>query len=97
MLVPTQVFCNALVPSGIAVMLACHTGGSDIVLGAQGMRAATQYLGAYLGICKSQLCAACGCSNAKLGLHRHRVLSQAPRLYPQAISELAAGTRGALK
>ena len=44
MLVPMQVFCNALVPSGIAVMLACHTGGSDIILGAQGMRAATQYL-----------------------------------------------------
>ena len=53
-----QVFCNALVPSGIAVMLACHTGGSDIVLGAQGMRAATQYLGAYLGSCKPQLFAA---------------------------------------
>lgn len=44
-----QVLCNALVPSGIAVMLACHTGGADVLLGMSGMRAATQYLGGFLG------------------------------------------------
>lgn len=44
-----QVFCNALIPSGIAVLLASHTGGTDMLLGAQSMRAATQYLGAFLG------------------------------------------------
>lgn len=44
-----KVFCNALIPSGIAVLLASHTGGADVLLGAQNMRAATQYLGAFLG------------------------------------------------
>lgn len=31
------------------MLLASHTGGADVLLGAQSMRAATQYLGAFLG------------------------------------------------
>lgn len=42
-------FCNALIPSCTAVLLARQTGGTDVLLGTQTMRHATQYMGAFLG------------------------------------------------
>lgn len=44
-----QVFCNALIPTCIAVLLARQTGGADVLLCTQSMRTATRLMGAFLG------------------------------------------------
>lgn len=42
-------FCNALIPTCIAVLLARQTGGADVLLCTQSKRTATRLMGAFLG------------------------------------------------
>lgn len=49
LLLPTQVFCNALVPTLLALVFGYFTGCKDVPLNSRTTRYATAAMGAYLG------------------------------------------------